>query len=223
MCGRYSVLTEDEIIEIRSILHDISMRLVRDDLEHYETRPGEIRPTDQAPVIAMNRDGLSFENAAFGFKKWDGKGVIINARSETIQTKGMFSKLLAVGRCVVPAKEYYEWKDQSDDPDAQPKAKKKKVKHFIKDRDGNLLFFAGLYRDTPDGREFVIITKGAFGEVTDMHDRMPVILRVNQLESWLSGALSPDDIMKMDFHTAVSPYEAEPGGPGEPDGQLSLF
>lgn len=209
MCGRYSVLTEDEIIEIRSILHDISMRLVRDDMDNYVARPGEVRPTDKAPVIAMNNDGLSFENAKFGFKKWQGKGVIINARSETVKSTGMFSKLLKVGRCVVPAKEYYEWKVQGEDDGIEQKTKKKKTKQFIKDKEGNLLFFAGLYRDTEEGREFVIITKEAVGEVTGVHDRMPVILRVNQLEKWLNGELSPDEIMKMEFNAAVSPYEDE--------------
>ena len=62
-------------MEIRTILHDISLRLVRDDLEDYEARPGEVRPTDKAPIIAINRDGASSESAKFGFKKWDGKGL----------------------------------------------------------------------------------------------------------------------------------------------------
>lgn len=210
MCGRYTVLTEDEIVEIRSILHDISLRLVRDDLEEYEARPGEVRPTDKAPIIAMNSDGASFENAKFGFKKWDGKGVIINARSDTLQKpNNMFSRIKSIGRCVVPAKEYYEWKDQEGDIGEKPKVKKKKIKHFIKDKVGNLLFFAGLYQDTSEGREFVIITKDAYGDVTDIHDRMPVILLVNQLELWLNGKLTPDDITKMDFNASVSPCDKE--------------
>lgn len=224
MCGRYSVLTEDEIIEIRSILHDISLRLVRDDFENYEARPGEVRPTDKAPVIAMGSEGVSFESAVFGFKKWDGKGVIINARSETIKTTRMFSGLLSVGRCVVPAGEYYEWKEQDEDAGMKPKAKKKKTKHFIKDKEGNLLFFAGLYRDGDDGREFVIITKDAFGDVACIHDRMPVILRVNQLDLWLSGKLTPDDIVKMEFNADAAPCEDEPDE--KQDGsseQISLF
>ena len=223
MCGRYGFLTEDEIIEVRSILQDISMRLVRDDLENFEARPGEVLPTNKAPIVAMNKDGLSFENAKFGFKKWDGKGVIINARSETLTTTRTFSGLLRAGRCVVPAREYYEWKEQAVDTDAKPKAKKKKIKHFIKDKEGNLLFFAGLYRDGEDGREFVIITKDAFGEVTDIHDRMPVILRADQLEAWFSGELSPEEITCMDFNTSVHPCEDEPVKVEPENEQLSLF
>ena len=201
MCGRYSVLTEDEIIEIRSIVQELSLRLVRDDFQNYEPHSKEVRPTDSSPVITGRNDEIIFENAKFGFKKWDGKGVIINARSETIKTKRMFSNLLKVGRCVVPAKEFYEWKKQTDNDS------NKKNKHFIKDKDDNLLFFAGLYRDGDDGREFVIITKEATGEMADIHDRMPVILKVNQLESWLNGELSPDEIPTLEFNVYTAPCE----------------
>ena len=223
MCGRYSPLTEDEIIQVRSIIQDLSLRLLRDDLENYEPQMGEIRPTDKAPVITMNNDGVVFENAKFGFKKWDGKGVIINARSETIETKSMFSKLLTVGRCVVPANEYYEWLEKLDDS-SNKRPKKKKIKHFIKDKHGNLLFFAGLYREGEDGREFVIITKDAVGEAATIHDRMPVILRVDQLELWLNGDLTPSDITKMDFNATVAPCDEEFGDAENVNNrQMTLF
>jgi putative SOS response-associated peptidase YedK len=230
ICGRYSVLTEDEIIEVRSIIQEISMRLVKDDMDSYIPPPGEIRPTDKAPVITRNDDGIAFESAKFGFKGWDGKGVIINARSETIAEKGMFNKLLSTGRCVVPAGEYYEWREQAEADsysNKKKKSKKKKIKHFITDREGNMLFFAGLYRDGDEGREFVIITKDASGAVAEVHDRMPVILRVNQLEAWLSGGLAPEDIITMDFDSAaVAPCcegDADTDGKDESNGQLSLF
>ena len=75
----------------------------------------------------------------------------------------------------------------------------------MKDTDGNFLFMAGLYRETEDGREFVIITKDSFGDITDIHDRMPVILRADQIESWLNGNLSPGEITKMNFNVSVNP------------------
>jgi len=163
----------------------------------------ETFPTNKAPVILRQRDDtMSLEILQWGFKKWDGKGVVINARVETLQTKSMFAKLLAARRCVVPASEYYEWKNPQ------------KLKYHIKDKDDNLLFMAGLYQDGDKGREFVIITKDATEEVARVHNRMPVLLRADHIEQWLSGKLSPDDIAKTEFDMEVEACENE---------QLSLF
>ena len=198
MCGRYSVLTENEIIEIREIIREVSLRIIRDDFEDYSESAAEVFPTNHAPVILSHGNGeVSFESLRWGFKRYDGKNVIINARAETLETKNIFSRLLNFGRCVVPAREYYEWKN----------AGREKIKHFVKDKDENILFMAGLYRNTPDGREFVIITKDACGEVKEIHDRAPVILQANQIEQWLSGKLSPDDVVNLDFNASVMPCE----------------
>jgi putative SOS response-associated peptidase YedK len=206
------VLTEDEIIAIRQIIKEWSVRIVKDDFESgYPDRPDipgmEVRPTNHAPVILSAQDGVSFENLRWGFKKWNGKGVIINARAETLNTKNTFSRHLETGRCVVPAGEYFEWE----------KLPQGKRKYYIKDRDGHILFMAGLYRDTAEGREFVVITKDAYGDVTKIHNRMPVILRANQIEEWLSGVLSPDEIVKLDFNAEITPCD------NEDDVQISLF
>ncbi len=220
MCGRYTVLTEDEIIEIRGILSKLSMAIVRDDFEHYDEvsraygSGGEVFPTNHAPVITKNDEGIAFESAKWGFKKWNSPGVIINARAETMKNRSTFSKRLETGRCVVPAGEFFEWEKLSSG----------KKKHYAKDRDGNLLFMAGLYRDTADEnnpgetvREFVILTKDSTGEMAKIHDRMPVILRLEQIEPWLTGEITPEDTLKMDFDVSVLPCESDE------ETQLTLF
>jgi putative SOS response-associated peptidase YedK len=199
ICGRYQAITESEVIEIREIIREVSLSIANDSFDGYSSSTDEVFPTNNTPVIIKSgQREVSFENLRWGFKKWDGKGSpIINARAETLQIKSMFKGLLAEGRCVVPAGEYYEWEQRG----------REKVKHFIKDKEGNLLFMAGLYRESDEGREFVIITKDAYGDVAKIHDRMPVILRADQIELWLSGMLSPDDITKMDFNVSVVPCE----------------
>lgn len=214
MCGRYTVLTENEIIEVRSLLKELSMRLAKDEFELYNITPGEVRPTDYAPIISKNDDGVYFENAKWGFKPYTGTGIIINARSETIDTKPMFAKSIREKRCVVPASEYFEWQDMGK--------KHKKKKHHAKDKDGNILYMAGLYRDTPDGREYVIITKESYGEVTKTHDRMPVLLKVNQISTWLNGELTPGEISVLNVELDVIPTDESPT-PEDNGGQISLF
>lgn len=204
MCGRYTVLTEDEIIEIREILKSLSLRIVKDDLDFNDENGVEVFPTNKSPVITKYGDGVAIENLKWGFHKWNSPGVIINARAETIQIKPLFSKYLESGRCVIPAGEFFEW-DRSGSG---------KRKFYAKDKEGNLLFMAGLYRNikddtTPEGyiREFVIITKEATGEISRIHDRMPVILRVDQIEAWLIGKMTPEDIVNLEYDVSVLPCD----------------
>jgi len=201
MCGRYTALTADEIIEIYKIFKKLSFHITRDDFAKYDEVPSEVFPTNHAPVITKNSNEIAFESVKWGFKKWDSTGVIINARCETIKNKSIFSKHLKNGRCVVPAGEFFEWE----------KLDKGKKKHCAKDRYGKLLFMAGLYRDFKDEneivREFVIITKEATGDMAKIHDRMPVMLRIEQIEPWLTGEILPEDIEKFEFDVSVNPCE----------------
>jgi len=164
-----------------------------------------VRPTDTSAIITHGKDGVSFESGKWGFTRWDGKGVIINARAETITQKNTFSKHVDEGRCVVPAGKFFEWE----------KLETGKRKHYAKDAHGNMLFMAGLYRDVVNPelssdtvREFVIITKQATGDMAKIHDRVPVILRIDQLDDWLSGKLLPKDIEKLEYEIEIAPCEA---------------
>jgi putative SOS response-associated peptidase YedK len=200
MCGRYSALTEEEIIEIREVIREVSMRIARDEWAAMTPHKAgsEAFPTDNAPVITHGGEGaLHLDNLRWGFKKFDGKGVIINARAETAHTKPTFAPHFYKGRCVVPAREYYEWQQQG----------RRKIKHAVKDAAGNLLFMAGLYRAATPSNEFVIITKPAEGGADEIHDRMPVILRADQLEGWLSGKITQEEIMHAEFNANVVPCE----------------
>ena len=185
ICGRYTVLTEDEIIEVRQVIQEISMRLVKDDFENYSQKAGEIRPTDHSPVIIMQNDGILFENLKWGFKKWKGSGVIINARAETASEKGMFRKPLLERRCVVPSNGYYEW--------GRTSGRKKKDKYLLLPPGERIACMAGMmnvFRDAAGGEygAFVILTTAASSTVGKIHDRMPVILAPEEHDLWISDA-----------------------------------
>ena len=69
MCGRYSALTEDEIIEAREIMRNLSLKLTRDNFVEYSEQSSEVFPTNYAPNITSNSDGIAFESVKWGFKK----------------------------------------------------------------------------------------------------------------------------------------------------------
>lgn len=169
MCGRYSLFTEEENQEI--------MRIVRRMSEKYPgnaMRQGEIFPTNQAPVLQFLGDKIEPELAVWGFPRFNAKGVIINARSETADERPMFRKSLHVRRCVVPSTGFYEWSQ-----DAQ------KIKYHFAMPEQGALYMAGLFNEFQGEKRFVILTTAANLSISDVHNRMPVILPKNKVEDWL--------------------------------------
>ncbi|BDZ40887.1 DUF159 family protein [Paraoerskovia sediminicola] len=120
----------------------------------------------------------------------------INARSETLAERPTFAKAFAARRCLVPADAYYEWRKGQT-------AKQPKQPHAIAAPDGHRLTFAGLYEfwrdpersdDDPD-RWLVsttIVTRAAVGDLTRIHDRMPVVVPATERDLWLDPAVGSD-------------------------------
>ena len=181
MCGRYIIQTEEENFEMRKIINQINERFKENSVQ---MKTGEIFPTNIVPIITSD-----FNNnktpclSKWGFPKFNQKsGVIINARSETLEEKPTFKKLVHQGRCLVPASGFFEWKPLAN----------KKEKHIIKTSKQNFFYMAGLCKSVidKDGSSFlnfVIITTEANKEMSKIHNRMPVILDLSEVDSWINS------------------------------------
>jgi putative SOS response-associated peptidase YedK len=121
----------------------------------------------------------------WGFTGFDSK-LLINARSETAQTKPTFKKPMLEHRCLVPASGYYEWQ-KVDNSKA-----KTKYRFFNPE---SLLYLAGCYRKEQNSllHRFVILTQTATPEFASIHNRMPVIVAPNQVKLWLQNGQSPTE------------------------------
>lgn len=95
MCGRYFADTDEREM---SILYSAFAG-------QPEVKAGEIFPTNLAPVITKHGE---LQAMRWGFLRFDGKGAIINARSETAAEKAMFHYPMQYGRCLIPASWYFE-------------------------------------------------------------------------------------------------------------------
>lgn len=183
MCGRYVVADEAEIIEMREILAQINQQYADAML-----KTGDIFPTNIAPVLLPTEGGhWEARPMSWGFPRWDNKGVIINARSETAFEKPMFRTPLLTKRCVIPSTGFYEWQHVD--------GKAKKDKYLITVPGNRMLYMAGIYNTfrRQDGSEipgYVILTTVANESMEQIHDRMPVILRKDELGIWLSNTES---------------------------------
>ena len=173
MCGRYC-LYDDGNGELRAIL----------DKTEGEFKIGEIFPTDRAPILIQQTGIVKPEAVAWGFPAFRGKGVIINARAETVPEKPMFRRSLASMRCVIPSSGFFEWSHSGP-----------KTKYQFNLPDSSVLYMAGLYQDFGEERRFVIITTAANDSMIEVHNRMPVVLQGAERGAWLGSKESAAGIL----------------------------
>ena len=162
---------------------------------------GDVHPSQQAPVITGAQNKLSAERMAWGFPRYDGKGYVINARAETAGEKPMFRDSFLHRRCVIPAQRFYEW-----DPE----------KNMVTFRrpDAPVLYMAGIYDRFAGENRFTVLTTAANASVVRFHDRMPVLLEREELESWLFGSAAVPGLLNKEMPALSDWQENE---------QLSLF
>jgi putative SOS response-associated peptidase YedK len=197
MCGRYRLSRRKEVLAEQ---FDTNF----DDLD-WEPRYN-IAPTQAVPVIRQtaNIQGRQAAMMRWGLiPSWSTNPNVgartINARAETVGTKPSFLDPLRKQRCLVPADAFYEWRRS---------AKQKQPFCFEVD-DGALFAFAGLWDSwrAPDGRfleSCTILTTMPNDLLAGLHDRMPVILPVEDHERWLDPSMR-------DIPSAISmlgPYDS---------------
>lgn len=100
MCGSFLLMAEAQ---------DLLKYYAIDDEVKREYEPGDFFPKKITPII-IDDGKRSLQFAEWGFPLGE-KKLVINARSETIMNKPMFKDSFYYRRCVVPANNFYEWKD----------------------------------------------------------------------------------------------------------------
>ena len=118
MCGRYLVITEDEIIEMKSILEELNQRfsdLDNDILNLDRSENSEMFPGAITPVMVLHEHKIVIQPMKWGFSRCDGKGVVINAKAESVNEKSFFRDSFTHNRCIVPSRGFFEWKKPSSD------------------------------------------------------------------------------------------------------------
>ena len=157
-----------------------------------------IAPFQQVPAATLNADGITRQLRMYRWgltRSWatDAKTNPrpINARSEGIAKKPMFSQLLKSNRrCLFVADGFFEW--MRDQPGKHP--------NYFHFRDSRSFAMAGLW-DAWGSEEPVysacILTTEANEVVRPLHDRMPVILSPDDHEAWLSPDSKVEDILPL--------------------------
>ena len=148
---------------------------------------GIIRPSDIVPVIAADRRGeRSVFPMKWGFRLSRGD-LVANARSESASEKPLFREAWKAHRCIIPASWYYEWSHYTDNSGK----KRTGDRYRIGMKDSLFTYLCGLYRLEEGLPVFTVLTRAPVGELAKIHDRMPLILKEENIEKWIYPDTDP--------------------------------
>lgn len=184
MCGRFTLTASfKDILDRFDIQQYIEEELYT---PSYNTAPSQM-------VLSVINDG---SKNRLGFLRW---GLIppwakdekigykmINARGETLAEKQSFRNAYQKKRCLIIADSFYEWKRLDD---------RTKIPMRIRLKTDELFGMAGLWEswNSLTGEKIyscTIITTAANNLMASIHDRMPVILKREDEQTWLNPALT---------------------------------
>ena len=121
---------------------------------------------------------------------FDSKFATFNARLETIEQKPSFSNAWESSqRCVIPVAGYYEW--INDEGAKKP--------FYVTDRNAGCLGLAGLYEYWGESSlSCTILTTSANDELSEIHHRMPIMIKPEQVGDWIYGDNNKASILQLD-------------------------
>jgi putative SOS response-associated peptidase YedK len=187
MCGRY--VRKTGAVEIAHAFSAV------DSGQHLALN-FNISPTSDVFALRANGGEVRLEVMSWGLVPSWAKDVsraasLINARSESVAEKPSFRNLIGRHRCVMPMNAYYEWKPMK----VAGKAMKQPFAFFpgkgsAYDHDSHFAV-ASLWSTWRDGEgneltTCVALTTEANDRVSQVHNRMPVLLTKDGVAQWLS-------------------------------------
>jgi putative SOS response-associated peptidase YedK len=186
MCGRFTqMLSWRELVAAYRLTDKYLIR-------NTEAR-FNIAPTQTVPFIRMGEDGdpVVEDGRWWLVPHWAKempKAAMFNARIETVATSPAFRDAFKARRCLIPADGFYEWTEGQDggkDP-------------WLIQMPGERPFaFAGLWAHNTqlDVTSCTILTAPSVAPISQIHDRMPVILDPTVFEGWLNPATPKENLM----------------------------
>ncbi|MDA8197228.1 MAG: SOS response-associated peptidase [Actinomycetota bacterium] len=186
MCGRFT-----QTISLADVLAKYSfINLVNTDIlgeERFENF--NLAPSEVALTLKSDGEGVVISQETFGTYIALGKGgsrkSLLNARVETVLEKPTFSRRVLTSRVVVPINGYFEWKTTT--PPKRP--------YFVHFDGGPIASIAGIELVDRETGEVgvVLVTTEANAEISEVHNRMPLVLSNEIVTSWLDESLKDRD------------------------------
>jgi putative SOS response-associated peptidase YedK len=200
MCGRFTQKSSP-----KKVAEKFGVESIPPLIERYNVAPMQqvlgIRESDNDREATFFRWGLVpawAKDSSTGNK-------LINARAETVAEKPPFREAFKSRRIIVPAEGFYEWAGRGT---------KEKQPYYFRMKDGEPFAIAGLWeRWEGDGGPLetcTLLTTEANSLLSAYHDRMPVILKPEDYDTWLDTEVRRAELLK----PLLRPY---------PDGGMSAY
>lgn len=202
VCGRYAASRDLATLEREfDVPHDVDAPALP--ANH------NVAPTQQVPIVLDEERDVGHVRrivlARWGLvPSWaDDPSIgarMINARIESVTDKPAYRSAIRRRRCIVPADGFYEWAASHEG------SRTPKQPFFVHLPEGAVLPMAGIYEtwhdpsrpaDDPRGTVLTvsILTRDAVGVVTQIHDRMPVLVGRALRDDWLDASTPARDVL----------------------------
>jgi putative SOS response-associated peptidase YedK len=181
MCNDYRLL-----VDIASIVEDFDDLKIRIKLPegapNVEARE-DIKITDTAPIVRTAEGGRGIGDLVNRRWSWPGPTgkPVYNFRSD--------NRHFDSHRCLILADGFYEFTPSTD-------PKQKRQNKWLFTLAGHRWFcIAGIWRDTPTGEAFTMLTTKPGPDIAPYHDRQIVVLPRERWVDWLDPAVPASDIL----------------------------
>lgn len=193
MCGRFVLFTTGESL----LAHAGSLPGVTE-VYAPEGTPGpryNLAPTQVVPVVRVDAAVATVAPSRWGllphWKKDETGPPLFNARGETVTSKPSFRDAFKAQRGLIPMDGYYEWHD--DGTGKRP--------YFVST--GEIMWAAALWATGLGKMSSTIVTTAAVEPMAWLHDRLPRLLTVDEIEQWTQG--TPDQAAEL-LHPTPTDY-----------------
>jgi putative SOS response-associated peptidase YedK len=198
LCGRYSASKDPATLAAEfdavdatdeaDTRPDYNVAPTREKITVVERHPRDEEGTPDPDTTVRSLRVMRWGLVPFWAKDKSVGAKMINARSESVGSKPAFKSSLAKRRCLVPADGWYEWRRDG----------KVKQPFFMTPADGSSIAMAGLWSTWKDKEadaeadplvSYTILTTDAIGQLTEIHERMPLLLPRESWAAWLNPDL----------------------------------
>ena len=229
MCARITVLTREEVA---AVVADIQAgrkpgALVR---ASGESSRGQAYPGSSVDALALQAGEVCVSPCIWGFEVPWGKKPVFNTRLESaLEGKGMWRSPIRDGRCILLASSFFE--PHMSETIVNPKTRRAvKRSYEFWMADGTPLMLASVQQE---GR-LSVVTTVPNSYVKDVHPRMPLGLRFEEVPLWLEGDVADLaqladraplslDRAAVQLARSVAGGAQSGGAAALDDGQLTLF